>query len=786
MSVILFITVVCLLEPVYVYFGYPAILWLLTRNIQPKPAPVNVGTENGSIPTVTLVISCYNEAAVIEEKLNNAKALDYPTDKLNIVVVSDGSDDGTDEKVKAFGNPRIKLIRQEGRLGKTMGINLAMEQIHSQITVFSDANAMYAPDAISRLAENFDDPKVGYAVGAALYTDADSGASANNENLYWRYELAIKEMESKLHSVVGGDGAIYAIRTELWEPLQPQDINDFVNPLQIIAKGYRGLFDPKARCFEETAGDFGREIARKERIVNRSIRGLMRVRSVMNPKKSGVFAFEVISHKLLRWLIPLFLAVGVLGSVILALAGYGLFQLVTLGSLILLALALKGHLTTDKNSLPAWVSTPYYFVMVNGYAVRGIVKAMQGQTQVTWNSARSTEETNCRSDESVNSLRILQFITPAGFYGAERWVLAMANNINRDGVICDLAVTRESPDQDLSVAEYYPQDDEQQVHYLDMHGRFDFRVVSKLCEVIRNRQIDVIHTHGYKSDILGLLAAKRAGIACVSTPHGFSGDVGFKLATFIRIGTHMLRYFDRVVPLSEELMDDMKRFKVPESKTSFIRNGVDLTEIDAALASLPEDKEANKDSRIIGFIGQMIPRKGIPDLISVFDQLHQQAPDLRLQLLGDGSQRKELELQASELNSVNAIEFLGFRSDRLELLSNFSLFVMTSSLEGIPRCMMEAMAVGVPVVAYDIPGVDQLVEHGKTGLLAPFGDKAALAACCKQVLNDPELAKTLSYNAREMVHERYSAARMANEYEALFRKLTGKEKAGAAEQGEAS
>ncbi|MEH6559913.1 MAG: glycosyltransferase family 4 protein [Marinobacter sp.] len=384
----------------------------------------------------------------------------------------------------------------------------------------------------------------------------------------------------------------------------------------------------------------------------------------------------------------------------------------------------------------------------------------------------------------MSKLRVLQFITPAGFYGAERWVLALANNINRDDVICDLAVTRESPDQDLSVAEYYPRTDGQKVHYLDMHGRFDFRVVSRLCEVIRDNQIDVIHTHGYKSDILGLLAAKRAGIACVSTPHGFSGDVGFKLATFIRIGTHMLRYFDRVVPLSEELMDDMKRFKVPEAKTSFIRNGVDLTEIDAALASLPQDSKAGKESRIIGFIGQMIPRKGIPDLIGVFDQLYQLQPELRLQLLGDGSQRPELERQAAELSSANAVEFLGFRSDRLELLSKFSLFVMTSSLEGIPRCMMEAMAVGVPVVAYDIPGVDQLVEHGKTGLLAPFGDKAALAACCEQVLGDPGLAAALSHNARELVNARYSAARMADEYEALFRELTGKAKVESPEQAE--
>lgn len=385
----------------------------------------------------------------------------------------------------------------------------------------------------------------------------------------------------------------------------------------------------------------------------------------------------------------------------------------------------------------------------------------------------------------MHKLRILQFITPAGFYGAERWVLALANNIDPDTMLCDLAVSDEGEEQDLSVAEYYPES-AGKVHRLKMHGRFDFRVVGRLCEVIRDRQVDVIHTHGYKSDILGLLAAKRAGIACVSTPHGFSGDVGFKLATFIRIGTHMLRYFDRVVPLSEELMDDMKRFKVPVSKTSFIRNGVDLMEIDAALANLPEDKGPNTDSRIIGFIGQMIPRKGIPDLIEVFDQLYHQEPGLRLQLLGDGSQRQELERQAAELSSVNAVEFLGFRSDRLALLSKFSLFVMTSSLEGIPRCMMEAMAVGVPVVAYDIPGVDQLVEHGKTGLLAPFGDKAALAACCKKVLGDPELAATLSRNAREMVNVRYSAARMASEYENLFRKLTGKAQETSSPQRDAS
>ena len=169
----------------------------------------------------------------------------------------------------------------------------------------------------------------------------------------------------------------------------------------------------------------------------------------------------------------------------------------------------------------------------------------------------------------------------------------------------------------------------------------------------------------------------------------------------------------------------------------------------------------------------MIPRKGIRDLLEVFDSLHDKDPSIELQLLGDGRQRSELESHASQLRSAGAIHFLGFRPDRLELLSRFSLFVMTSSLEGIPRCMMEAMALGIPVVAYDIPGVDQLVEHRRTGLLAPHGDKAALAACCRELLDNPEQTQELAENARKLIDERYSAARMAREYEELFNTLAG-------------
>ncbi|WP_336366665.1 glycosyltransferase family 4 protein [Marinobacter sp. C2H3] len=368
-------------------------------------------------------------------------------------------------------------------------------------------------------------------------------------------------------------------------------------------------------------------------------------------------------------------------------------------------------------------------------------------------------------------IRVLQFITPAGFYGAERWVLALANNQPAGAMECELAVTQEGGDQDLSVATEFEAMGGR-VHYLPMKHRFDRAVIAQLVAILKNRQIDVIHTHGYKSDILGVLAAKRAGVRCVSTPHGFSGNVGFKLAAFIRLGIFSLRYFDAVAPLSEELVADMKRFGVPKRRTHFIRNGVDLKDIDATLSQAGGRLDQAPDNgQTIGFIGQMIPRKGIGDLIDAFASLQQSHPNTRLSLVGDGHQRPELERRAGESGYGHRIAFLGFRADRLLLLKTFDLFVMTSSLEGIPRCLMEAMAVGVPCVAYDIPGVDQLIDHEQTGLLVPFGDKVALRAACQRLLDDPELSARLAANARAKVERDYSAQRMAVEYQQLFEGL---------------
>ncbi len=382
------LTVISMLVPIYVYLVYPALLFILVKLGRGQ---VNKRDDN-YLPSVTLMVSCYNEVEVVREKISNCIALDYPSELIVIIFISDGSDDGTDEIIKEYENQNIKLIRQEGRLGKTSAINLAMPSATGEVIVFSDANAMYQKDAIRKLVRNFVDREVGYVVGAALYTDGKDNAAATSEDTYWRYEIALKEMESKLHSVVGGDGAIYAIRKDLFIPLDAKDINDFVNPLQIIAQGFRGVFDAEAICLEETAGDFAKEARRKERIVNRSFRGLMKVKQVLNPFKFGFFSFEIISHKLLRWLIPVFLLGTVLGSIYLSFHGVVIFKALLMGEVVFFWLSILGYLKSAQTKISPIFFYPYYFLMVNWYSLIGTIKALMGDIQVIWSSPRGKRE----------------------------------------------------------------------------------------------------------------------------------------------------------------------------------------------------------------------------------------------------------------------------------------------------------------------------------------------------------------------------------------------------------
>jgi len=369
-------------------------------------------------------------------------------------------------------------------------------------------------------------------------------------------------------------------------------------------------------------------------------------------------------------------------------------------------------------------------------------------------------------------LNVLQFICPAGFYGAERWILALAKNLKNEEVNCLLAVTIDDDSKDLEITRHFKALDKP-VFEIPMRGKFDVSAISKLCKLIKEQNIDIIHTHGYKSDILGLIAARFSGIKIVATPHGFENSDDWKLKAYIALGNQFLKWFDSVVPLSRQLCQDMNDIGVNQQKVTYIQNGVDLDEVEQMRLREKGAIDNNGSKKRIGFVGQIISRKNIFDLLDIFESLSKKHDNLELILLGDGDQRGELETYANKLASNPSIEFLGFRDDRLDWLKTFDIFVMTSTLEGIPRCLMETMAMGIPVAAYNIAGIDQLITHEETGLLAPLGEKQTLEEYWENILFDSELSDKLSIAGREFVYEHFSGQRMAIEYTEHFKQMLG-------------
>ena len=306
--------VVCLVVLVYVYAGYPLLCWLLSR-LRRRPVRSAPGT-----PPVTIVISAYNEAGCIEATLRNKLALDYPDDLCEIIVVSDGSDDGTDEivaRIAAAAPDRVRLLRQEPRAGKTNALNAAASIARGEILVFSDANSLYAPDALRRLVEPFADPAVGYATGRMLYKAPDGSLTGEGCSAYMRYENSLRGLESAMGSVVGVDGGIDAVRASHYAAMREDQQPDFVLPLSVVQRGLRVVFVPQARLYEASLARAGDEFRMRTRVALRAWHALRDMAILLNPLRYGIFSWQLFSHKWLRYLAPVFQATAFLANVFL-------------------------------------------------------------------------------------------------------------------------------------------------------------------------------------------------------------------------------------------------------------------------------------------------------------------------------------------------------------------------------------------------------------------------------------------------------------------------------------
>jgi cellulose synthase/poly-beta-1,6-N-acetylglucosamine synthase-like glycosyltransferase len=376
---------VSLLAIAYAYVGYPALLWLLSR-FRPPAAWDGTGSD-ARLPSVTLIVSAFNEEQVISQKIENALSLDYPSGLLEVVVVSDGSSDRTCEIVRGFAPRGVVLRHYEGRIGKTACLNRALPMANGSIVVFSDANSAYERGALRALVRPFEDPSVGFVTGWTRYGSGEDATASASLGIYSKLELVTKELESRLGSCVGADGAIFAIRKELYTPLRDYDINDLVIPLSINRQGYRGVLQPEAVCVEKDAGSAKGEFQRQVRITNRTLRAVMNYRQLFNPFRFGLLSFELFSHKVCKFLVPAFLIAALVSNLLLAERG-GFFLAALIAQGIFYLAAGAATLLSKTGSLSHVAETARSFVVVNAAIALAWIKYFQGETYTTWSPTK--------------------------------------------------------------------------------------------------------------------------------------------------------------------------------------------------------------------------------------------------------------------------------------------------------------------------------------------------------------------------------------------------------------
>jgi len=352
---------------VYVYAGYPLILAFLRRWAR------LTRTNDNYLPTVSLVIAAYNEEKVLHEKLQNSLALQYPRDQLEIVVASDGSNDGTNTIAKAYSNNGIVLHAIEPRGGKARALGLVVPKCRGEVVVLSDANTMYRSDALKKLVRHFADPTVGAVSGDVQLVEA-APSHSKSEALYYRYERWIQMMESELGSIIGADGGMYALRRNLFQPPSVGLIlDDFVISMTVARSGYRVLYDPEAVAVEQGTLSSHEEFRRKVRIVSGGMQALRRGEGLPRLQQPFLW-FCYISHKLLRWFVPCFLLLLLLSSIFMPETHWSL--LACYGQLLFYSAACVYAIGGRMFRQFSGSGIPYYFCLVNSAALIGLWKGL--------------------------------------------------------------------------------------------------------------------------------------------------------------------------------------------------------------------------------------------------------------------------------------------------------------------------------------------------------------------------------------------------------------------------
>ena len=365
----------------YTYAAYPVLVTLVSvlRPRHLKRAPYQ--------PAVSVIITAYNEERDIAGKLENTLAIDYPKELLEIIVASDCSSDQTDEIVRSFESRGVKLYRQPQRLGKTTAQNAAVERARGEILLFSDATTMYQPGVLRAMMPNFADETVGCVAGRLIYVDPSGSTVGSGAVTYWSYETFVKKHESRACSLIGASGCMYAVRRSAYLPLYPEAHGDFIIATKMVQQGLRTVFEPEAVCTEETNRRVSNELSMRVRVITQTFNDLWRHRAMLNPFRSGFFAVQLFSHKVMRYLVPFFLVVTFATSAALVTTSL-LYRLAFAIQVIGYGCAALSAALERFGIRSRMLALPQYFVLANVASVLALYKLVRGERYARWEPIR--------------------------------------------------------------------------------------------------------------------------------------------------------------------------------------------------------------------------------------------------------------------------------------------------------------------------------------------------------------------------------------------------------------
>ncbi|MBC16750.1 MAG: hypothetical protein CL942_06830 [Desulfovibrio sp.] len=735
----------------YTLVGYPL---LMSRLASARKRAVD---NSGDPQPLTIVLCAKDEEANIGGRIDNLLAMDYPAELLEIVVVSDGSQDGTPKIVEGYADRNVRLVHYNDPRGKAHALNLGVAAATHNLLLMCDARQTFAPDVARKLVRYFADENVGAVSGRLIIDPTGGEAAGQGLGAYWDIEVKLRADESASGSVVGVTGAIYALRKACFEPLPEGTIlDDVLIPMRAVLSGYRVLFEPEALAVDTKKADKKGELARKIRTLYGNLQLFDLEPRLFHPFANPIW-WRFLSHKILRLFLPLFFLLCCVSSL---LAGgiwfwFGLLQVMGWG-----AAAASWHYSIDAKPFRILAT----LFLLNLAIVTAWRNSLTGNKDV-WGVASSNMSDGPDSD-SAAKVKVLHVVDSLRIGGSESLVSTLVGAFRQrgiDNVVCGLG--EDGPLRERLAG------NECTAYNLDQRYGVRPDVMLRVGRIAMREQCNVIMTHHYRQLFHSLPAAvllRKRLIHVEHDSHSYAAQPGLvnrlsKLAPFVQrfcfVSDEINQWFLRHMPAAADKFMvipngvDTERFAPDADRKRTVRQSLGIPE----------------DAVVIGTCARLEPVKDLPLLLRSFALVSMKdGSECHLLIAGDGSLRDELKHLAVELGINDRCHFTGVVSDVPGILCAMDLYAITSANEGLPLSVLEAMSAALPVVSVNVGALEDVVSE-TTGILLEGRSDEECARAMQQLADDAPLRERLGSAAREFVLERYSLSAMVDAYEGIIR-----------------